>query len=61
MLNHHGQKLTSTGHGEFRPIAAHDGTEATRVKNRRVEIYIMKQGSQEISLDEIYEQIGSGG
>lgn len=56
-----GQKLTSTGHGEFRPIAAHDGTEATRVKNRRVEIYIMKQGSQELSLDEIYEQVGSGG
>ncbi len=52
-----GNKLTSTGHGEFSPIVPHDGTEATRVKNRRVEICILKQGSENISLDEIYSQI----
>jgi len=54
-----GQKLTSTGHGEFRPIAPHDGTEATRIKNRRVEIYILKQGTEELSLDEVYAKINA--
>ncbi|NCC86328.1 MAG: hypothetical protein EOM05_00470 [Clostridia bacterium] len=54
-----GQKLTATGHGEFRPIVPHDGTEATRIKNRRVEIYIVKEGTDDLSLDEVYAQINA--
>ena len=54
-----GKKLTSTGHGEFSPVVPHDGTEGTRVKNRRVEIFISKTGSKELSLDEVYQQINA--
>lgn len=51
------EKLTSTGHGEFKPLVPHDGTEATRIINRRVEIIIIEEGSSEKSLDEIYKEI----
>ena len=51
-------KLISEGYGEFRPLAAHDGTEATRVVNRRVEIYLSKVGGSNLSLDEIYKDLG---
>ncbi|MEG1613986.1 MAG: OmpA family protein, partial [Oscillospiraceae bacterium] len=54
-----GKRLTSTGHGEFMPVVAHDGSEATRIKNRRVEIYIIKSGEKEISLDEVYQKINA--
>lgn len=54
-----GKKLTSTGHGEFMPVVPHDGKEATRIKNRRVEIYIAKSGTEELSLEEIYKQINA--
>lgn len=49
-------KLTSTGHGEFKPIVPHDGTEATRIKNRRVEINICELGAERKTLDEIYKE-----
>lgn len=51
------EKLVSTGHGEFKPIVPHDGTEATRQKNRRVELCIYESGKTEVSLDEIYKMI----
>lgn len=52
-------KMTATGHGEHRPLAPHDGTEKTRIKNRRVEIYIGKVGSEPISLDQVYQKINA--
>lgn len=52
-------KLVSTGHGEFKPIVPHDGTEATRQKNRRVELCIYEAGKEEASLDDIYKTISS--
>lgn len=52
-------KLVAEGYGQYRPAVPHDGTEATRIKNRRVEIYIVEQGADELSLDEIYDQINS--
>ena len=58
------KKLTATGHGEHMPIAPHDGTEATRIKNRRVEIYIARANSSVLSLEEIYKELdksSSGG
>ena len=55
------KKMVSEGYGEYRPIVPHDGTEATRVKNRRVEIYISKAGSSSRTLDDIYAQINSAG
>ena len=51
------EKLVSTGHGEFKPIVPHDGTEATRQKNRRVELCMFESGKSEKSLDEIYKII----
>ncbi len=53
------EKLVSTGHGEFKPIVPHDGTEATRQKNRRVELCIYEAGKEEASLDEIYKIISA--
>lgn len=50
-------KLVAEGYGQYRPLIPHDGTEATRVQNRRVEIYITQEGSERISLDQIYENI----
>ncbi len=55
------KKMVSEGYGEYRPFVPHDGTEATRMKNRRVEIYISKSGSVNQTLDEIYSQISSSG
>lgn len=52
-------KMVSEGYGEYRPIVPHDGTEATRAKNRRVEIYISKAGKVSSVLDEVYKDIGS--
>ncbi|MDP4108444.1 MAG: flagellar motor protein MotB [Bacillota bacterium] len=48
-------KLVSEGYGHYRPIAPHDGTEANRIKNRRVEIYISEEGSDAVSLSDIYK------
>lgn len=55
------KKMVSEGYGEFRPLVPHDGTEATRIKNRRVDIYISRSGTVGKTLDEIYEQINSSG
>ena len=52
-----GHKLSSAGYGEHNPIVPHDGTEATRIKNRRVEIYIAQEGAKELTLNEIYDEI----
>ncbi len=52
-------KMVSEGYGEYRPIVPHDGTEATRAKNRRVEIYISKAGKVSSVLDEVYKDIES--
>lgn len=51
------KKMVAEGYGEFRPIVPHDGTEATRIKNRRVEIYISKSDHATVTLDKIYEDI----
>lgn len=53
------EKLVSTGHGEFKPIVPHDGTEQTRQRNRRVELCIYESGKTEVSLDEIYKIISA--
>ncbi len=55
------KKMVSEGYGEYRPLVPHDGTEATRVKNRRVEIYISKSGTMNKTLDDIYAQINGSG
>nr|WP_319488403.1 flagellar motor protein MotB [uncultured Caproiciproducens sp.] len=52
-------KMVSEGYGEYRPIVPHDGTEATRSKNRRVEIYISKAGKVSSVLDQVYKDINS--
>ncbi len=51
------KKLVGEGYGSFRPVVPFDGTEETRVKNRRVEIYISKTGTATVSLDEIYSDM----
>lgn len=55
------KKMVAEGYGENRPIVPHDGTEETRIKNRRVEIYISKTDSNNVSLDKIYEEINQSG
>ena len=55
------KKMVSEGYGEYRPLVPHDGTEATRMKNRRVEIYISKTGAVNKTLDDIYAQINDSG
>ncbi|MCY1713036.1 OmpA/MotB family protein [Caproiciproducens galactitolivorans] len=50
-------KMVSEGYGEYRPIVPHDGTEAARAKNRRVEIYISKSGQSSSVLDQVYKDI----
>ncbi|MBW7573358.1 OmpA/MotB family protein [Caproiciproducens faecalis] len=52
-------KMVSEGYGEYRPIVPHDGTEANRAKNRRVEIYISKSGKTSSVLDQVYKDIES--
>lgn len=52
-------KLVAEGYGQYRPAVPHDGTEATRTKNRRVEIYIVEAGADELSLDQIYDQMNA--
>ena len=39
-------RLTAFGYGEFRPAAPNDAEE-NRVKNRRIEMIIMRQGAIE--------------
>lgn len=55
-----GDKMVSEGYGEYRPIVKDDGTEATRAKNRRVEIYISRTGETQDILGQIYSDINSG-
>ena len=52
-------KMVSEGYGEYRPIVPHNGTEANRAKNRRVEIYISKSGKTSSVLDQVYKDIQS--
>ncbi|XOQ43503.1 MAG: OmpA-like domain-containing protein [Clostridium sp.] len=52
-----GAKMVSAGYGEYRPIVPDDGTEETRAKNRRVEIYLSKTGTTADVLDKVYEEI----
>ena len=52
-----GAKMVSEGYGEYRPVVPDDGTEATRAKNRRVEIYLSKTGKTADVLDQVYEEI----
>lgn len=52
-----GEKMVSEGYGEYRPFVKDDGTEATRAKNRRVEIYISKVGKTKDELQQIYNNI----
>ncbi|QAT50682.1 hypothetical protein EQM14_13440 [Caproiciproducens sp. NJN-50] len=54
-----GAKMVSEGYGEYRPIVPDDGTEATRAKNRRVEIYISKNGTTDDVLEKVYEEINA--
>ncbi|MCI1965322.1 MAG: OmpA family protein [Oscillospiraceae bacterium] len=54
-----GAKMVSEGYGEYRPIVPDDGTEATRSKNRRVEIYLSKTGKTADVLDRVYEEISA--
>ena len=51
------KKMVAEGYGEHRPIVPHDGTEETRIKNRRGEIYIAKADKSNLTLDKIYEEI----
>jgi chemotaxis protein MotB len=55
------KKMVAEGYGEYRPLVPHDGTEATRIKNRRVDIYIARSGTANKTLDEIYEEINPSG
>lgn len=55
------KKMVSEGYGEYRPLVPHDGTEATRIKNRRVEILISKEGSVSKTLDQVYSEIKNSG
>ncbi|MEG0894509.1 MAG: flagellar motor protein MotB [Oscillospiraceae bacterium] len=54
-----GDRLASTGHGQWKPLFPHDGTEETRRKNRRCELVIAEVGNQTPSLSEIYEIINN--
>lgn len=51
------RKMVAEGYGEYRPLIPHDGTEATRIKNRRVELYISKTNTMSATLDDIYREI----
>lgn len=54
-----GRKMVSAGYGEYWPIVKDDGTEETRAKNRRVEIYISKAGKTDNILPEIYNNMAT--
>lgn len=54
-----GAKMVSEGYGEYRPIIPDDGTDATRSKNRRVEIYLSKTGKTADVLDKVYAEINA--
>ena len=54
-----GDKMESTGWGQFHPKVKGDGTEATLSKNRRVEIYISKNGKTEDVLNKVYADIAA--
>lgn len=56
-----GAKMVSEGYGEYRPAVPDDGTETTRAKNRRVEIYISKTGTTQDVLDRVYKEINASG
>lgn len=49
-------KLVACSYGQFRPISTFD-TYENRAKNRRVEILVTKNDSQDRSIDEYYNQI----
>lgn len=50
-------KMIATGYGEYKPRVPDDGTEKSRIINRRVEINITKAGSSSLSLEQIYKEI----
>ena len=50
------RRLTSTGYGQFFPIAPFD-SEEERHLNRRVEILITEAGTIEVSMEDIYEHV----
>lgn len=53
------KKFTPIGKGQHYPIAPFIG-EGNRAQNRRVEILIQEIGSVSVTLEEIYEKMGSG-
>lgn len=53
------RKMYSVGYGMYRPLVPYDGTEVTRKKNRRVELFISKAGSGAAQLDQIYSEINA--
>ncbi len=50
-------KMVAEGYGQYRPLVPHDGTEETRIKNRRVELYISQSGKTSSVLDSVYSDI----
>lgn len=54
-----GDKMASTGWGQFHPKVKENGTESTLSKNRRVEIYISKTGKTEDVLNKVYADIAA--
>ena len=53
------KKLASIGYGQFYPVASFE-REEDRLRNRRVEILITEEGTTDVSLEQIYEQINPG-
>lgn len=54
-------KFSCIGYGQYRPIIPHDGTEASRKQNRRVEFRISEEGAKIIPLEDIYQEVLKGG
>lgn len=52
-------RLIAIGYGQHHPIAPFD-TEANRAKNRRVEIVIFTDMNGNVTIDNIYNEIGGG-
>lgn len=54
-----GSRMVSEGYGEYRPIVPDDGTEKTRSKNRRVEVYLSKTGFTDDVLQKVYGELNA--